>query len=641
VTQPLNLALTLSLNDRLVAPLQRALGEATKQLTAVSRELGEIGKTGASAAAGLGQVAKQSEGLKQTTAEIRKLGQETRDAERSASRLASVWGQLRNVTRGIGGVTAGAAAFSAVVAAPVRRAADYDTQLRGLANTAYAGQSLAARRAALGGLDASITGAVRFGGGTREGAMEALNELVASGAFSDPAVAAKLLPLLQRGATASGASPTDLARIAIRGQQTFGIPAAQMGNVLDQAMAAGQAGGFELKDMAKWLPQQMAAARQLGLSGPEGLVKLLAANQASVITAGTKDEAGNNLVNLLAKVNSQDTGKDFQKLGIDLPGSLSAARGKGVDGLTAFVNMVDQIVAKDARFQAARQGVNANGSPFKDQAERRAAYESQGDILQGSAIGKVIQDRQALMALVALMNNRGYMADVEKKIRGGAGSTDDAFALFAEGSGFKFDQRNFEMQKAQTDVLMTANGALGQLAEHTTELYRQFPGLAQAVEGSKLALLGFTAALTASGLVSLLTRGAPAAAAAAGAAGAGAGAGTTAAAAAGGLSLASLFGGIATIGAGLSLGANRVVSNNLDMAQYFADDTGLAAAILGAGGGDDSAAQAAAAQKQLEAAATMNRAADKLSELKIGITSDSTMFTGEIIENVARQASRQ
>ena len=67
--------------------------------------------------------------------------------------------------------------------------------------------------------------------------------------------------------------------------------------------------------------------------------------------------------------------------------------------------MVDQVVAKDSRFQAARKGAAAAGND----ADRRAAFEGQADILQGSAVGKVIQDRQALMALVALMNKGGTL----------------------------------------------------------------------------------------------------------------------------------------------------------------------------------------------------------------------------------------
>ncbi|MEN2938915.1 hypothetical protein DIBJMFBN_02482 [Mannheimia haemolytica] len=51
--------------------------------------------------------------------------------------------------------------------------------------------------------------------------------------------------------------------------QQFGIKEEDIGRVLDMAVAAGQAGSFELADMASWLPQQMAAAKQAGLSGIE------------------------------------------------------------------------------------------------------------------------------------------------------------------------------------------------------------------------------------------------------------------------------------------------------------------------------------------------------------------------------------
>ena len=201
MTQPLNLALTLSLNDRLVGPLQRALTDAGKELTKVSRELDQIGRTGENAARGLDKVGRQADAVRRTTTEIEKLGRETLQAERSATRLASAWGQIRNVTRGISGLVAGGTAATAVLAGPVRRELDYDTQLRGLANTAFAGQSIGARRAGVRSLDASITGAVRFGGGSRDDALNALNTMYASNAFKDPAQAAALLPLLQQGAT--------------------------------------------------------------------------------------------------------------------------------------------------------------------------------------------------------------------------------------------------------------------------------------------------------------------------------------------------------------------------------------------------------------------------------------------------------
>ncbi|MCP5613365.1 phage tail tape measure protein, partial [Klebsiella pneumoniae] len=79
------------------------------------------------------------------------------------------------------------------------------------------------------------------------------------------------------------------------------------------------------------------------------LAVLLGINQASAITAGSTDEAGNNVVNLLAKINSQDAATSAAKIvyngkGIDLPGSLVAARGKGINALDAFSGIVDKIV---------------------------------------------------------------------------------------------------------------------------------------------------------------------------------------------------------------------------------------------------------------------------------------------------------
>lgn len=597
----LNLALTLSLNDKLVGPLKRALGEVRREFTDAQRELAGVGRSGEQAARGLEQIGRQSRGVRDAAAATRELGKQTDEAEKKVSRLAAAFGQVRNLARGAAGVVAGGAAFGAVVAAPVRRAADYDTALRGLANTAYAGQSLDARRAGLGRLDAAITGAVRFGGGNRDSALATLNELVASGTFKDADEAARMLPLLQRGGTASGADPVELARIAIRAQQTFGIGSGQTGNVLDMAMAAGAAGGFELRDMARWLPQQMAAARSLGLSGTGGLAQLLAANQASVITAGSKDEAGNNLVNLLAKVNSSDTANDFKKLGIDLPGSLAAARGQGVDGLTAFVNIVDKLVATDQRFQAARRGAASTND-----ADRRAAFESQADILQGSAIGRVIQDRQALMALVGLMNNRGYTADVAQRIGSSGGAINSAFELFQEGTGFKFDQRSFEVQKAQTEAMNASNSVITKLAEAQTDLYQRYPGFASAIEGAKVAVTGFTAALAASGLINMLTGGG-----AGGLAGRAAGAAGSAIAAAGGAGAVAL-GGAGVLAAGaVGYGTGSLIYKGIEGTRV-ADGIGEMVAQIAAFFGSEEAQRALDTNRQAEAAQALERAAASL-----------------------------
>jgi hypothetical protein len=297
-------------------------------------------------------------------------------------------------------------------------------------------------------LEAAVNDAVRQGGGSRDTAAEALDAMIASGVVKTNE-AIKMLPDLQKTATASGADVTDLAQIAIRSMQNFGLTAEQMPIALSKAIKAGQEGGFELKDMAKWLPQMMAVSKgMLGMRGMAGFEKLISTSQASVITAGTKDEAGNNMVNLLAKINSDDTKKDFAKLGIDLTGSLVKAQKEGKSPVDAFVSFVEQVAMKDKEFSKLKK--QADGAKGDD---KKALLDSMGDVLQGSAIGKVIQDRQALMALLALMQNKGYIKDVEGKVAAEkTGARDSNFELIASRSDFKAQQAGNEADIARSNT---------------------------------------------------------------------------------------------------------------------------------------------------------------------------------------------
>lgn len=496
----INLAMVLSLKDKLVAPLGRAVDQVERGFKNLEQQAARTARSSATVADNLGKLGRTANATRQAADDMRKLGDEAARTNRELGKLATIGQGIRTMMNGVTRGVAGAYAFSHVVAEPLRQAADYDTTLRQLANTAYGGRPIAERRAGMKTLDQSITAAVRFGGGSRDQAVGALGELISSGVF-DPSQAGAVLPMLMRGATASGAQASDLATIAIRARQSMGITdAAGMSELLDRSMAAGQAGGFELKDMAKWLPQQMAAARSIGMRGMSGMTELLAANQASVITAGSRDEAGNNMVNLLGKINSADTSADFKKIGIDLTGTLARANSKGMSSLDAFVSLVDKVVSQDPKYAKAKAAADsATGD------ERKALLGSQVDLLQGSAVGKVIQDRQALMALVGLMGNRDYVKGVRSKIDSSKGTINDAAGLMSEGAGYAFDQNNFETQKAKTDAMSTANSAVMELAKAQTDLYQRYPGFATALEGAKVAVTGFAAATLAAGGANILT----------------------------------------------------------------------------------------------------------------------------------------
>ena len=495
----LRVALTTSLNDRLVAPLRRTLDEVEKNLKAVEKELEQVAQASNKAGTAMGAMQGPAQAAKQVT----ELARNTQNAVSLAQKLQSAWSLAGNTIKG---VTAGVAAFQAakfVVAAPLQQARSYDRQLADAANTAFSGRDQSGRRMGMGELDATVTTSLRTGGGKREDVLAALNEMLASGVVT-PGQAQNLLPTVSKYATAGNASATELSNIVVRALQS-GFKEADIPKVLDMALAAGQKGGFELKDMAKWLPKLLAAGQMSGLGGMEGYARILASAQGSLTTAGSKDEAGNNLLNLLLKINASDTAMDAKKLGIDLSGSLSAARGKGVNSLDAFVNLVDQVAGRDKGMLALREKAANAGTDE----ERKTTYSAQADILQGSAIGKIVQDRQALLSLVAELNKRDYITGVKRDVMGANGQYGASnFDLISSTADFKINQADNEKLIAQTGALGGVNEALGKLASGSTELYQRYPAFVQAVEAAKLAITGLAAAAGAAGLASLAMGGA-------------------------------------------------------------------------------------------------------------------------------------
>ncbi len=423
------------------------------------------------------------------TALTNEMGKLTKAQEQSA--------RVGKLLQAGGMVAAGGAAAAYALANPIKQSMTFDERLAHMANTAFRERDVTGRRLGMGELRSAIDKAQQSGGGTRESAAEALDSMIASGAMT-PAQAVAMLPHVTKAASAANADATQLANIGIRSMQTFDIKSEDMPNVLNMALAAGQAGGFELKDMSKWLPQQMAAATMSGLHGKEGFAKLAALNQAAAITAGSKDEAGNNVVNLLAKINSHDTANDAKKLGINLPEYLQQRRAKGVDSVDAFGELVSNTVAKRADYQALQKQLKAAGSD----GERRDALESMTTIAQGAGIGKLIQDRQALMALLGMMNNKAYMQDVLKEVRGNdvrsGGAVDQNFELISGTGAYRARQREEAVKAAEQQTI--GGGSFGKLNDAIASVAQKFPEL---TGGASLAATALVAAAGGAGIFAM------------------------------------------------------------------------------------------------------------------------------------------
>ncbi|EMQ3414008.1 phage tail tape measure protein [Escherichia coli O117:H42] len=394
-----------------------------------------------------------------------------------------------------GGIAAGAA----IMAQPVKRQMSYERQLAMMANTAFSDGGLEGRRAGLEQMKSSIRNAVTYGGGTKEDAAETLDALLKDGISFE--TASKWLPELMKYATASGASATDLAKVMIKGKKTFGFRDEDISTVLNMAIAAGKEGSFELNDMARWLSQQMGAASAAGMKGKDDFVKILALNEAAAITAGSSDEAGNNVVNLLAKLTSHDIETaaksiDYNGKGIDFSGTLTEARKHGLNPIDALSSLIDKIVANDKRYQELQKKL----SSARDKGEQTAVYDLMAKLLEGFGVGKLVADRQALMALLAYRNNPEYRKKVEDAINQqrtlpeGQRAGDVDFKFISDTNDFKTGQAKNTIEFSQMDGVKKLADASGAVADAITWAGKEFPGLTTSVVTATTAIKAMTAA---------------------------------------------------------------------------------------------------------------------------------------------------
>ena len=256
-----------------------------------------------------------------------------------------------------------------------------------------------------------------------------------------------------------------------------GIP-----SLLDRALQSGADGGFELKNMSRWLPQQLAAMKTAGMGATlDNFSSLLNANQLSFMTAGSPDEAGNNLVNLLAKINSQDIVNKADKItldgkeGFDFTDKMNERQAAGMNSLDALVDIVAEITAKDEKSAALMKQINAAQG---DEA-KLALLENQKALVDGTAIGQLVSDRQALMALLALVNNRQELTRLQAGQANAAGAVDGSYGFLAEGSGFKKAQFSLAKSEAEYGAFEKFSDRIGGWMQSAAQWMRGHPEQAQ------------------------------------------------------------------------------------------------------------------------------------------------------------------
>ncbi|EPF8142544.1 phage tail tape measure protein, partial [Providencia rettgeri] len=472
----------------------RALGEEVRRQNRARETLGiraeraiqrEIQQTIASynrlARSGTLSIDEQSRAYERMRQRVSQLRVEMQGMNKLA-RVSDIAGSIAKIG---GAVVAGGVAFSE----PVKKQMTYEQQLLGMSNTAYESEGFEGRLQGAKELDALIRSSVSQYGGTKEDAAQALSGLLASGYFTGEDVKG-LLPLIQQYSVAGNVSSADLASVAIALKRNYKVDTPEkLKRAFDMAMKSGQKGSVEFPDLAKWLSQLLAASNSLGMEGLEDLGILFSAIEAAPATAGSNDEAANNIKNLLLKLNSTDAANRAKQIkvdgyGIDLSGTLINARKNGINPIDAALGLTDKIAEANPEYKKLQQKLDSGGL---DDAERQRTTMAMAKILEGSALGQLIADQQALMGLVALRSQRKYMLDVRKDIfqqmnaAPGEGEGDLSYKIMATGNQFKVQKAKEQSDFAEMDAVKPLSDSLGTLSEKFTDFSKEFPGLTTAV----------------------------------------------------------------------------------------------------------------------------------------------------------------
>ena len=417
--------------------------------------------------------------------------------------------RLRVVGSTAAAIAGGVTAATMIIKDPVQRQMAFERKNAELSNTAFNELSADERKKKIPVINNAIRETVRRSGGAPEAAQSALGSLFGKGQV-DSDTAMKILPDIMKYANATGADPKDLAEIASAGIANFGIKPEDLPEFFDKSVRSSENGGFELADMAKKLPTQMSAASKLGMRGLQDYDKLLAMNQANVLTSGTPDSAATNVEGYLNKITSSDTQNAMKyysfrgKNGKAVPYTeyLTQQREKGINISDAFMNAVDSIVSSNKGVKRLR----AESKQYQG-TERGNNADAALKVLISSITSKIIADREAGAALATNILQKDYIKNQISGTRNSKGAGEASFDVISSTPDFKSQQFESEKMFSEQDAMKPLADMYGDLASKLTNYSKEYPELTTAVSGATTAIKAMSTAAVAFAGLSLLTGG--------------------------------------------------------------------------------------------------------------------------------------
>lgn len=329
---------------------------------------------------------------------------------------------------------------------------------------------------------------------------QAVNTLVAGGMDVD--LAASMAKTMARFSISQNAQSEDVAKMILALRQAGITDPALMEKTLGKVAVAGDLGSFEAKDMAKHFAALMPQMTGFGLSGDRGTIELANMLQTQMKAAGSTDEAANNLANLLSKITSEDSKAKFAKQGFDLVQSMQGAVAKGLDPITAFLQLIQEATRQTDPAKAAQMAeLQKQVAEAQDPA---AAQKMLNGYLEIAGLSEFISDRQAKQAALAVLQNQKLhesnlkliqSADGEAKIEKDLADRRAASAQKWKEAGQAFDNAMVSIGDALRPITDTVATGLIKIGQTISALADQFPGVTQGVLGLASAVAIFKSVL--------------------------------------------------------------------------------------------------------------------------------------------------
>lgn len=150
-----------------------------------------------------------------------------------------------------------------------------------------------------------------------------------------------------KAAQAAGADGQTMAQAVIALQQNLGVKDAEVPAALDMIAKGTKLGNFEVEAIAKNFPKLASQYGSTGRSGLPAVAELVALAQVTMKGAGSQDIAANNLDNIIGKLTSPDTVKNFEDKGFDIEALKKRSDKNGTPYMTDLIDQVMKMTGGD------------------------------------------------------------------------------------------------------------------------------------------------------------------------------------------------------------------------------------------------------------------------------------------------------